>query len=89
MHYAFSRPSKHMATLERLVTAKVTAALTDAGETKSRLIVRLRRIEETASQFGADSQTLQVIRSGRRLLGDRHDPRLGAYSRVPTNRWLR
>ncbi|WP_066925460.1 hypothetical protein, partial [Methylobacterium sp. CCH5-D2] len=64
--------------LERVVTALVEAGLQDHASTPPNLIERLRDLERNAA-VGGDHQVLQVIASGRRLLGDEQavtDPRV-------------
>ncbi len=53
--------------LERVVTALVEAGLADRAAAPPNLIERLRNLEVAS---GGDRQVLQVIASGRRLLGD-------------------
>jgi hypothetical protein len=55
--------------LERVVTVLVEAQLT-RGAAPPDLIGRLRRMERTVREDRGDPQTIQVIESGRRLLGD-------------------
>lgn len=55
--------------LERVVTALVEAGLQDPATAPPSLIERLRDLEWNAAA-GGDRQVLQVIASGRRLLGD-------------------
>lgn len=55
--------------LERVVTVLVEAQLAHRV-TPPDLIGRLRRMERTVREKRGDPQTLQVIESGRRLLGD-------------------
>lgn len=61
--------------LERIVTSKVDAALNDGDRPKEPLISRLRELEAVVRAEGGFDQTIQVIASGRRLLGDRSQPR--------------
>lgn len=58
--------------LERVVTALVEAGLQNQAVAPPNLIERLRHLERSAAATGADRQILQVIASGRRLLGDEH-----------------
>lgn len=75
--------------LERVVTVLVEAQLT-CGAPPPDLIGRLRRMERTVREHRGDPQTIQVIESGRRLLGDTDElaapehPPSGAQD-VPTN----
>ena len=55
--------------LERVVTALVEAGLQDPAAAPPNLIGRLRDLERNAAAAG-DRQILQIIASGRRLLGD-------------------
>lgn len=59
--------------LERVVTVLVEAQLT-RGAAPPDLIGRLRRMERTVREEQGDPQTIQVIESGRRLLGDVGEP---------------
>lgn len=74
--------------LERVVTALVEAGLQDHATAPPNLIGRLRDLERNAAA-GGDRQVLQVIASGRRLLGDEQavtDPRVltdGGMAGVP------
>jgi hypothetical protein len=74
--------------LERVVTALVEAGLQDHASAPPNLIERLRDLERNAAAR-SDRQVLQVIASGRRLLGDERavtDPRVqtdGAMVSVP------
>lgn len=56
--------------LERVVTTLVEAGLQDPAAPPPNLIERLRHLQRTAMAAGGDRQILQVIASGRRLLGD-------------------
>ncbi|WP_279357292.1 hypothetical protein [Methylobacterium indicum] len=56
--------------LERVVTTLVEAGLQDPAASPPNLIERLRHLQRTAMAAGGDRQILQVIASGRRLLGD-------------------
>ncbi|AYO83192.1 hypothetical protein EBB05_13580 [Methylobacterium brachiatum] len=55
-----------------------------SGAAVGLMVERLRRMEDEARLGGADSQTLQRIMSGRRVLGDRVD--FGLAPRVPGDR---
>lgn len=59
--------------LERVVTVLVEAQLT-RGAAPPDLIGRLRRMERAVREDQGDPQTIQVIESGRRLLGDIGEP---------------
>ncbi|GAB6842953.1 hypothetical protein HNR00_003123 [Methylorubrum rhodinum] len=56
--------------LERVVTVLVEAQLTRGAPPPPDLIDRLRRMERSVREDRGDPQTIQVIESGRRLLGD-------------------
>lgn len=56
--------------LERVVTTLVEAGLRDPATAPPNLIERLRHLQRNAVAAGGDRQILQVIASGRRLLGD-------------------
>jgi hypothetical protein len=56
--------------LERVVTTLVEAGLQDPATAPPNLIERLRHLQRNAVAAGGDRQILQVIASGRRLLGD-------------------
>ena len=56
--------------LERVVTALVEAGLADRAAAPPNLVERLRHLERAAVAAGGDRQVLQVIASGRRLLGE-------------------
>ncbi|KQO65794.1 hypothetical protein ASF22_20925 [Methylobacterium sp. Leaf87] len=56
--------------LERVVTALVEAGLDQDGIPPPNLIERLRDLEQGVLASEGGRQTLQVIASGRRLLGD-------------------
>jgi hypothetical protein len=57
--------------LRRLVTDAVQQHLDNRRGYDPNLIGRLRRYERMAWEIGLDAHTIQVINSGRRLLGDR------------------
>ena len=61
--------------LERIVTSKVDAALNDGNGQREPLISSLRDLEAVVRAEGGFEQTIQVIASGRRLLGDRSQHR--------------
>lgn len=64
--------------LRTIVTDAVSASRGTAARPDHALRERLRHYERTAVAIGLDSQTVQVIRSARRVVGDRrplaHDP---------------
>ena len=61
----------NFANLREVVTGAVRECLNLDTKAQRHLIERLRMYERTARQAGFERQTLQVIASGRRLLGDR------------------
>lgn len=61
--------------LERVVTALVEAGLNDRASPPPNLAERLQHLERVAFVSGGDRQVLQVIASGRRLLGEPDEPR--------------
>ena len=63
------------------VTDAVCARISVPGPTDYELRDRLRAYERTAWEIGGVEQTLQVIASGRRLLGDTIDLRPPARAR--------
>ena len=75
--------------LERHVTSKVDAAMLGTEEAREWFIPNLRGLERMARKEGGESQTIQMIMSGRRLLGDRSavsltdDPFARVLSAVP------
>lgn len=56
--------------LERVVTALVEAGMQDATSAPPNLVERLRNLERGVASAGGDRQILQVLASGRRLMGD-------------------
>ncbi len=62
--------SRTFGRLERVVTALVEAELQEAAPGPPNLVQRLRCLERSVLASERDRQTLQVIASGRRLLGD-------------------
>ena len=60
--------------LERVVTTLVEAGLQHRDAAPPNLIERLRHLEHGVLASGGDRQVLQVIASGRCLLGDRIEP---------------
>ena len=65
------RPNDYWCNLEGIVTAKVDAALRIHDEPRGPLIAYLRNLETMVRTEYGRQQTIQVIASGRRLLGDR------------------
>jgi hypothetical protein len=72
--------------LQRLVTDLVTKQLGHATAGHVDMIARLQHLEQAAWTTGADRQTLQVITSGRRLLGDASDLTPDALKRRPVRK---
>ena len=66
------------------VAAKVTPALRHSPSAREPIIAYLRDLEGIARRECDSRQTIQVIASGRRLLGDRSDvdPIDGPFSRT-------
>ncbi|GEP04729.1 hypothetical protein [Methylobacterium oxalidis] len=73
MQELFKFDVTEVAPLKRAVTDLVVSALGDAGRPKAELIAELRQLESRARAFGAEAHIVQVLVSGRRLLGDRED----------------
>ncbi|MFE1599728.1 hypothetical protein [Methylobacterium sp. ID0610] len=65
--------------LRERITDAVIGCVARKIRTDGELIARLRRFEHRARTERLSSQTLQVISSARRLLGDAPDPRHGAF----------
>jgi hypothetical protein len=57
--------------LRRVVTDAVQQHMDSRRRYDPNLLHRLRRYEQMAWEIGLDAHTIQVIASGRRLLGDR------------------
>ena len=72
------------ALLRDSVTDAVRARIGVVGPGDHKLRDRLRTYERTAWEIGGVEQTLQVIASGRRLLGDMTDLRPPARARWTT-----
>ena len=70
--------------VERSVSAEVSSDLRSDGTTRDQLITYLRDLEIQARTVCDRRQTIQIIASGRRLLGDRTTlgPRDGPFSRM-------
>lgn len=64
---------KRLVAVEQRVTALVASTLADAVVIPPALIAYLRRLELAVRANGTERQTVQIISSGRRLLGDRED----------------
>jgi hypothetical protein len=65
------RPDGFWDNLERVVSAKVESALRDRGARREPVIEYLRHLEEMVRSECDRRQTVQIIASGRSLLGDR------------------
>ncbi|MGC5781539.1 hypothetical protein [Methylobacterium sp. NFXW15] len=77
------RPAEFGDDLERIVAQKVEKALSDRGTTRSPLIEYLRQVEQLARTECDRRQTVQIIASGRSVLGDRRTvgPQDGPFAR--------
>jgi len=64
---------KRLVAVEQRVTAMVASTLANAAGIPPTLIAYLRRLELAVRAHGTERQTIQIISSGRRLLGDRED----------------
>ncbi|MBU69634.1 MAG: hypothetical protein CL858_30115 [Cupriavidus sp.] len=64
---------KRLVAVEQRVTAIVASTLANAAGIPPALIAYLRTLELAVRAHGTERQTIQVISSGRRLLGDRED----------------
>lgn len=71
MTYAVRQTDGFWDNLERTVSDKVAHALRDRDEGREALIEYLRHLEGLARDDGRRRQTVQIIASGRSLLGDR------------------
>ena len=67
------RPAEFWETIPDLVQAKVISALRRAPKAREPVIEYLRDLEVVARQECSRRQVVQVIASGRRLLGDETD----------------
>lgn len=76
-------PEEFWDDLERMVARKVESALSDRRTTRSPLIEYLREVEQMARGESGRRQTVQIIASGRSLLGDRRPlgPQDGPFAR--------
>ena len=70
MHRQVNVPDGYWLDLERRVTETVDAAMQGTEEAREWLAPRLRGLERLARGEGGRRQTLQIIISARRLLGD-------------------
>ena len=68
--------------LRKFITDAVTDCVTNSVKADSNLVARLRTYERMAWEVGLERQTVQVITSARRLLGDRKDIRPPAVQRL-------
>lgn len=68
---ATQRPEEFWLHLERIVSAKVERALRDRQVSRAPVIDYLRQVEEMVRRETDRRQTVQIIASGRSLLGDR------------------
>lgn len=78
------RPAEFWDDLERTVVHKVESALRDRRGRRTALIHYLREVEEMARTECDRRQTVQIIASGRSLLGDRRavGPQDGPFARA-------
>ncbi|GJE39884.1 hypothetical protein QO016_004447 [Methylobacterium persicinum] len=78
------RPAEFWDDLERMVARRVEAALHDRPAKRDALIEYLRHVEEMARTECDRRQTVQIIASGRSLLGDRRavGPEEGPFTRA-------
>lgn len=65
------RPTEFWETIPSLVTSKVAPALKRKPEAREPVIEYLRDLEVLARQESISREAVQVIASGRRLLGDK------------------
>lgn len=70
MHGPTTRSVEYWQRLERIVTAKADAAMGRDESARERLVPHLRGLERTARAERANAQTIQIIASARRVLGD-------------------
>lgn len=56
--------------IRSIVTEAVSSYFAGVGEAEQTIRARLRRFERIGLPIGLEPQTVQVIRSGRRLIGD-------------------
>lgn len=79
-----NRPAEFWDELQRTVARMVEDALADPQAKRSPLIAYLRQAEEMARTDCSCRQTVQIIASGRSLLGDRHaiGPQDGPFARA-------
>jgi hypothetical protein len=64
---------QRLVAVEQRVTAIVASTLANSAGVPPALIAYLRGLELAVRAHGTERQTIQVISSGRRLLGDRED----------------
>ena len=78
------RPAEFWDDLERTVVRRVEHALADLRAKRPPLIEYLRQVEEMARSECHRRQTVQIIASGRSLLGDRRTlgPQDGPFARA-------
>ena len=87
MGTSVAKPDGYWQHLEQVISAEVETALGKNEDARRPLVTYLRDLEEIAHAEGGQRQTVQVIVSGRRLLGDRSGigsadepfPRLAAF----------
>lgn len=73
MHENSAGPAAFWASGANDVTSRVEPVLTRDSKAREGVIEYLRDLEAVALRDGSSREALQVIASGRRLLGDRND----------------
>ncbi|MHB2210235.1 hypothetical protein [Methylobacterium sp. CM6257] len=78
------RPAEFWDTVAGLVTAKVEPVIGRGEKQRSPVIDYLRDLEALARRQCSSRETVQIIASGRRLLGDRSEigPADGPFTRI-------
>ena len=71
MHAITEQPTEFWQTIPTLVTSKVRPVLKRSPRARQPVIEYLRDLETVAREEGASREAVQVIASGRRLLGDK------------------
>ena len=88
LNTSITKPAGYWQHLEQVISAEVETALGKSEDARRPLVTYLRDLEEVARAEGGQRQTVQVIVSGRRLLGDQSNigsadepfPRLTAFA---------
>jgi hypothetical protein len=73
MHENSAGPGAFWASVAHHVTSRVEPVLARDGKARAGVIEYLRDLEAVALREGSSREALQVIASGRRLLGDRSE----------------